>query len=121
MSFVHPSVALMALAVLMLLGWLTVRNISRRRARLQRFGDPALLERASALPSPRLVALRQLLKVGAIALVLLSLARPQFGMREGARAQTGRDVLILLDLSRSINAGDVRGSRLQASKQTVVE
>src|SRR5215210_1196349 len=121
MSFVHPYVALIALAVAIVLGWVTARQRSRQRARLQRFGDPALLERASALPSPRLVALRQLLKVGPIALVLLSLARPQFGIREGARAQTGRDVLILLDLSRSMNAGDVRGSRLQASKETVVE
>jgi Ca-activated chloride channel homolog len=121
MSLVYPYLALMALAVLILLAWVTVRNGSRRRARLERFGDPALLERGSALSTARVVALRQLLKAGAIALVLLSLARPQFGIREGARAQTGRDVLVLLDLSRSMNAGDVRGSRLQASKETVVE
>jgi Ca-activated chloride channel family protein len=51
----------------------------------------------------------------------VSLARPQFGAREGSRSQTGRDVLVLLDLSRSMNAGDVPGSRLQTSKATVVE
>jgi Ca-activated chloride channel family protein len=121
MSFVHPYLAVTALAALVLLGWLTVRSRSQRLARLRRFGDPALLERGSALPSATLVALRQLLKVGAIALVILSLARPQFGMRESSRAQTGRDMLVLLDLSRSMNAGDVGGSRLQASKETVVE
>ena len=121
MSFVHPYVALMALAVLILLGWVMVQNRGRRIARLHHFGDPALLVRASALPSPKMAALRQVLKVGAITLAVLALARPQFGTREGARAQTGRDVLVLLDLSRSMNAGDVPGSRLQAAKETVVE
>jgi Ca-activated chloride channel homolog len=121
MSFVHPYFAVIALVVLTLLGWVVVQNRSRRRARLQSFGDPALLERASALPSPRMAALRQMLKIVAITLLVLSLARPQFGTREGSRAQTGRDVLVLLDLSRSMNAGDVPSSRLLASKETVVE
>jgi Ca-activated chloride channel homolog len=121
MSFVHPHIALIALAVLTVLCWVVVRNGSRRTARLQAFGDPCLLERGSALPSPRTAAIRQLLTVGAVTLVILALARPQFGIREGSRAQTGRDVLVLLDLSRSMNAGDVRPTRLQASKETVVE
>ena len=120
MSFVHPTLALMALAVLILLGWVMVRSRSRWIARLRRFGDPALLERASAIPPPRLAALRQALKVGAISLAVLALARPQFGVREGSRGQTGRDVLVLLDLSRSMNAGDVGSSRLQAAKEAVV-
>jgi Ca-activated chloride channel homolog len=121
MSFVHPYVALTALVILILLGWVIVQNRSPRRARLQSFGDPALLERASALPRPRMAALRQMLKIGAITLLILSLARPQFGTRDGSHAQTGRDVLVLLDLSRSMNAADVQGSRLRASKETVVE
>ena len=121
MSFVHPYIALTAPVVLILLGWVMVQNRSRRRARLQQFGEPELLERASALPSPRMSALREVLKVGAVTLLVLSLARPQFGMREGSRAQTGRDLLVLLDLSRSMNAADVRGTRLQVSKEAVVE
>jgi Ca-activated chloride channel family protein len=119
MSFVHPSFALAALALLIFLSWLVFQN--RRRQGLQHFGDPALLERVSALTSARNSALRQMLKVGAITLGVLALARPQFGVREASSAQTGRDVLVLLDLSRSMNARDVRGSRLEASKETVVE
>jgi Ca-activated chloride channel family protein len=119
MSFVHPSVAFLSLAVLILLAWVMAR--ARRRNRLQLFGDPVLLDRGSALTNSRTTALRQALKAGAIALLVLALARPQFGLREGSRSQTGRDVLILLDLSRSMNAGDVRPTRLQAAKETVVE
>ena len=121
MSFVHRYIALLAVVVLILLGWIVNRNRRQRRARLQHFGDPALLERASALPSPRIAALREVLRAGAVTLLVVSLARPQFGAREGSRSQTGRDVLVLLDLSRSMNAGDVPGSRLQTSKETVVE
>ncbi|HET6836535.1 MAG TPA: VWA domain-containing protein, partial [Gemmatimonadales bacterium] len=121
MSFVHPYLAVVALAALSVLGWALAQNRGRLRVRLQQFGDPALLGRASALPGPGLTALRQSLKAGAITLALLALARPQFGVREGSRAQTGRDVLVLLDLSRSMNAGDVEGSRLEAAKEAVVE
>lgn len=121
MSFVHPYIALTALAVLIVLGWVMVRGRAGRRARLQHFGDPILLDRASALPTPGTTALRQGLKAGALTLVILALARPQFGTREGSRAQTGRDILVLLDLSRSMNAADVQPTRLQASKETIVE
>ena len=121
MSFVHPYLAVVALAVLVVLGWVLGQNRARLRVRLQQFGDPALLGRASALPRPSLTALRQALKAGAVTLALLALARPQFGIREGSRTQTGRDVLVLLDLSRSMNAADVEGSRLQAAKEAVVE
>jgi hypothetical protein len=85
MSFVHPYIALLAVVVLILLGWIVNRNRRQRRARLQHFGDPALLERASALPSPRIAALREVLRVGAVTLLVVSLARPQFGAREGSR------------------------------------
>ena len=121
MSFLYPYLALAAPAILILLGWVMLRSRSRSTARLQQFADPTLLERASALPTPRTAAVRQALKAGAIALAVLALARPQFGFREGSRGQTGRDVLVLLDLSRSMNAGDVGSSRLDTAKETLVE
>ena len=77
----------------------------------------------------RLSLIRQALTFGGLGLGLLALARPQFGERPSSRAVSGRDVLVLLDLSRSMNAadagplhsGEARLSRLAAAKQAVLE
>jgi Ca-activated chloride channel homolog len=49
-------------------------------------------------------------------------ARPQFGLRPASLVHTGRDLLVLLDLSRSMNAADVgRLSRLAVAKGAVLD
>ncbi|HEY7636050.1 MAG TPA: VWA domain-containing protein [Gemmatimonadales bacterium] len=107
MSFAYPGLLLLA-AVLFPLGFvLVVRAERSRRAQLVSFGDPAVLVRSSNLPSDRATRIRSSLGVAAVALGLLALARPQFGEREAELAQTGRDVVVVLDLSRSMNVPDV--------------
>ncbi len=114
MSFAHPSVLLL-LALLLPAGvWLAVRAERRRRSALAAFGDPAVLARASSLPQR--TAARWALRLGALTLALAALARPQLGERTAGLARTGRDVLVLLDLSRSMNATDVGGTRLATAK-----
>jgi len=51
----------------------------------------------------------------------MALARPQLGDRPAPLAQTGRDLLVLLDLSRSMNAAAGAGAetRLAAAKRAV--
>ncbi len=119
MSFAHPSLLLLLALLLPAGGWLAVRAERRRRAALAAFGDPLVLAQASSLP--RRSATRWALRVGALALALLALARPQLGERTAGLARTGRDVLVLLDLSRSMNAKDVGGTRLAAAKRLIWE
>ncbi len=119
MSFAHPLV-LALLAVLLPVGtWLVVRSERRRRAALEAFGDPTVLARASSLP--RRSRLSSALRLGALLLAILALARPQLGERTSGLARMGRDVLVLLDLSRSMNAADAGGTRLAAAKRLVWE
>jgi Ca-activated chloride channel homolog len=119
MSFAHPSVLLL-LALLLPAGvWLAVRAERRRRAALAAFGDPSVLARASSLPQR--TAARWALRLGALTLALAALARPQLGERTAGHARTGRDVLVLLDLSRSMNATDVGGTRLATAKRLIWE
>jgi Ca-activated chloride channel family protein len=109
------------LAVLALLMPLAVGAMAWERRRLERallrFGDEDLLNEFSRLPSKRTRSLRAALRIATLVLVLGALARPELGEQPGSRAQAGRDLLILLDLSRSMNAADAGVSRLTQAKQ----
>jgi Ca-activated chloride channel homolog len=125
------SPVLLAFAVLILpLGWWALgRQRRHRRDALARFGEESLLEASSELPTPRTQLASIGLRFGAVALGLVALSRPQLGERPSSLAHTGRDVLVLLDLSRSMNAadggsvsGEPNGStRLAVAKRAVSE
>lgn len=117
MTFVAPVFLVIALGVLPVAAALLVARERKRRAALARFGEVRLLELASALPPPGRPVLRPALLVAALGLGLLALARPQSGTRTTVTETGGRDVLVLLDLSRSMNARDVAPSRLDAAKR----
>ena len=117
MTFVTPVFLVIALIVLPVAVALLVSRERRRRAALERFGEVRLLELSSALPPPRRRALRPTLLVAALGFGLLALARPQSGARTTVTRTGGHDVLVLLDLSRSMNARDVAPSRLDAAKR----
>ncbi len=112
---------LLALAVIgPILGYALIRQERNRVERLQRFGDEPLLQQTSRVPSRRRRMVRDALTLAALLLILLALARPQFGERPSAMGRTGRDLLVVLDLSRSMNAADVeQQSRLAVAKQLV--
>jgi Ca-activated chloride channel family protein len=54
-------------------------------------------------------------------LLLLAAARPQWGTREVAVYQRGRDLVIALDVSRSMLARDVHPNRLQRAKADILD
>jgi Ca-activated chloride channel family protein len=117
MSFAWPWVLALGAALVALAGWLARSAERRRRAALARFGDPAVLARASVLPGQRTAAALWALRLGALALGLVALARPQLGERQADLVRTGRDLLVLLDLSRSMQVTDAGGTRLAAAKR----
>ena len=55
----------------------------------------------------------------AMAFVLIALARPQWGAREETVKVTGLDVMIALDVSRSMEVEDVVPSRLKKAKHLI--
>jgi Ca-activated chloride channel homolog len=121
MSFAHAGLAGLLLLTLPLAWLMLGRQWHRRRERLADFGQLSLLRRASEIPSERMVRLRGWLGLGGLALVVLALARPQLGERPASLAQSGRDVLVLLDLSRSMNAADAGASRLETARAAILE
>jgi Ca-activated chloride channel family protein len=124
MSFAYPWVLGPGLAAVALVGWIVLRAERERRAALARFGEFELLRRGSSLLSPRRSTRAWILRLAALGLGVAALARPQAGERQGEMVRTGRDVLLLLDLSRSMGVTDVStgavsggSTRLAAAKQ----
>ncbi len=57
----------------------------------------------------------------AIALVVLALAQPAWDLQEQQLQETGRDVVFLLDVSRSMLAEDMHPNRLENAKTAILD
>jgi len=55
------------------------------------------------------------------ALVILALARPAWDLKEQQLQETGRDVIFLLDVSRSMLAEDMHPNRLESAKLAILD
>jgi Ca-activated chloride channel family protein len=120
-SFAWPVGLAAALVLVPLIGWIVLRGEARRRQALREFGEPDVLGRGSALADPRTDRRRLWLGLAGLGLAALALARPQLGERDAEMAKTGRDLLVVLDLSRSMTVGDVRPTRLAVAKDAIWE
>lgn len=88
-----------------------------RDRRVARAGDPRLFDRLSAGSSHRRRrAIQAGLLAAALGFMALALARPQLGMRTEVRKARGMDVVLAVDLSRSMLARDVVPSRLERAR-----
>ena len=120
MSFSSPGyLALLALAPLSALAYLLLDRW-RRRA-LARFAPGQDAREVSAAVGSGGRAVKAALVVLAVAALAVALARPRLGEHEVVVRQEGANVVIALDVSRSMFAGDVEPSRLGlAQRETVV-
>lgn len=113
-------IVLVGAAVLaMVVWWLLAVDTKRRRERMARFAERALLPRLGAAPLARHAVLRQWPIALAIVLVALAVAQPTAGYRTVVDQQRGLDVVLAIDASASMLAADERPSRLERLKQEV--
>ena len=123
MSFAYVWLLPIGLVTLAAAAWLVRRGERTRGVAMSAFGDVDVLRRGSSLAPAHRSGKVWTLRLAALGLALLALARPQLGERESEMVRTGRDVLLLLDLSRSMGVTDVGGSlagqstRLAAAKE----
>jgi Ca-activated chloride channel family protein len=110
--------ALLLLGALPLAYWVTFRLRARRRARLG-FGSTAVLTRVRPGLVARLSQLPAALRLVALGLIVIALARPQTQPRGGTVELEGIDVMLALDLSGSMKARDLRPNRLEAAKRVI--
>ncbi len=91
----------------------------RRRLMLEKFADKSLI--GSIAPSMSIVrrTIKIFLIVAGTVLMLIALARPQWGFVWQEVKRTGLDIMIAMDVSKSMLANDVKPNRLERSKFAV--
>ena len=120
MSFLYPNV----LWLLLLPALLSVAALVLRRNRGQAWRKLVSAAHVDALVVRRplwnrlLPAVLALLAMGCI---ILALARPINGYRETSATDSGRNLLIALDISRSMETEDVKPSRLEEARAAAFE
>ena len=104
----------------LLIGIAVFAAISRSR-RLRTWAEAQLWPRLAPTRAPARRGVRAALFLAAIAFALIAAARPQVGARTVQVNRQGIDVMVALDVSLSMDAGDVVPSRLERSKQEIRE
>ena len=92
-----------------------------RKKALERFADVELLERISATVNRGRRNWKSVLAVIAFGFVVLGLARPAWNPVEEEVQRRGRDVVFLLDVSRSMLAEDLAPNRLERAKLAILD
>ena len=91
----------------------------RRRKKIRLYGDPDLLAPLMPDVSKYRPDVKFWLMFAALTMVILMLARPQFGSKMETVKRQGVETVVALDISNSMLAQDVTPSRLDKSKKLI--
>lgn len=102
--------------------WLVYLYAShRRRQALERFAEAGLLKRLKFSVSPGRRRWKQALVLVSASLAVLALSRPAWNPQTRKVERTGRDVVFLLDVSKSMLAEDLPPNRLERAKLAIAD
>jgi Ca-activated chloride channel family protein len=118
MTFAHPDILWFLLLVPLMGGWMWWR--SRSEAGLQ-YSDVGTAQSVAPSWRVRLRALPDLLKIAALVLGIVALARPQESDVVRTRSAEGIDIMLVLDTSTSMRAEDFRPNRFEAARDVASE
>jgi Ca-activated chloride channel family protein len=119
-DFVTPTY-LYLLALVPMAALLLTLEARRKRADVARLGTPALIATLGASVSERRRRWKTMLWFIALIALVISLARPRWGSQVQITARRGVQVIVLLDVSTSMLAEDIKPNRLARAKLTVEE
>lgn len=113
MNFGNP-LLLWLLLIPLVLWFLEKRMHAQVQSRLSTFGSLSLVEGLMNVHAPARILKRRLF-YAAIILVLVALARPQWGQKEETVTSKGLEVIFAIDVSKSMFSEDVVPNRLEKS------
>lgn len=120
MQFANPNLLwlLLALPVLVLFFWWAARQ---RRRLLTQFIQTRLLSVLTLGVSPARRQIRLGCLVSALALLIIALARPQYGFDLQKVERRGLDIVVAIDTSKSMLAEDIAPDRLERAKLAALD
>lgn len=121
MRFFEP-IYLLALILIPIIGMFLWWSISRKKKVLARFGDMPLIMRAASGISFGRQAGKGIMLLAAVLFLSLAAAKPQLGTHMEMMKREGVDIIIAVDVSKSMDAQDVKPgpiSRLEKAKQQI--
>jgi len=90
-----------------------------KRQAMQRFGSLLLLQQLTPALSRKRQIWKIVLSLAAVLFLILALARPQLGTKLEEVKREGVDVMVAIDVSESMNAQDIRPSRIAKARHEV--
>lgn len=116
--FAHPEylIALYVLPILVIGFWFVLKY---RRILLLKFADENLQNEINPSASTFKLWLKFLLIIIVFAFLIIAAANPQVGTKLQEVKQTGIDVFILLDVSNSMMAEDIKPNRIEKAKNQI--
>jgi Ca-activated chloride channel family protein len=121
MRFEHPQILWLLLVVLAALAAFFWWGERVKRRLLTQFVEARLLAQLTVGLSPARRKLRYALVLAAVALLIVTIARPQRGFDLEEVEQRGLDVVVAVDTSKSMLATDIAPNRLQRAKLAALE
>jgi Ca-activated chloride channel family protein len=118
MTFAYPA-ALFLLLLLVPFAILAARNFSKKRQILREFISEQAAAEVVVRGGREIDFFKTALLLATFFLLILALARPQWGERFESVDIRGLEIVFLLDTSASMNAEDLQPSRLEVAKNLV--
>lgn len=118
MKFANPEYLYLLILVPIVLAIYLYSNFLKRK-QLKEFGDPALLAHLMPDVSSIRIGIKFWLSLAALTLLVVVLARPQFGSKKETITRQGIETVIALDISNSMMAEDIAPNRLEKSKKII--
>ena len=116
--FADP-IYLYLLLLIPLLAVIRIWTLWYQHRMLRSFGDPELVRQLMPNVSHWRPTIKFYMLLAALALIIVMIARPQFGTKISHEKRTGIETIICMDISNSMLAEDVSPSRLDRAKMMV--
>lgn len=99
--------------------FIVTRHITRKQ--LEQFASKKMIERLAPMRSTSKIWSKQILMLLALSMIIITIARPRFGTHLKEVERQGKELVVALDVSRSMMATDIQPNRLERAKQAVIK
>jgi Ca-activated chloride channel family protein len=89
--------------------------------RLERYANRTMVKRLAPMRAPAKMWWKMVLVTLALGFIIVAISRPRFGTHLKEVDRQGKELVIALDVSRSMLANDIQPSRLGRAKQAVIK